>query len=578
MTRRLPMAAVLLWTILVSPRTVRATNPAVSHASTRPIVPQYWPTCPAIAPNMPMQSIGGWSQWATAVAWNGHEYGVAWTDQSASPFVVYFQRVYADGTPAAPRVQVSTTDSTWTPRLVWNATSYAIVFTALAGSGYGQVYFATLTVQPTGVVTASAPLKVSHVAVTETSDVQLPALAWSGNGYAVVWQEWAGATGYDVFATLLDANGNLAGTLADLVICDNAAGQFNPTVAWVNGANRFAIAWEDTRAGWQIYWNALAPLGYTNGSAGALLIASSLFTPKPSIAGSGSGFGLAWSDNRDAGMNGEIYFALFDAYGTPVTAETRLTTNDGFTTRPWLLWTGAEFEIFFLDTRTSGGSAGVWHQAVSSSGGLVGGNTLVSTAPGLGKPNAAFGRYGFLLTTGNWSGSADNFVQPLGCAADATPPSCPMNLIAYGVTGTKVSIAWIPSVEDATDVAYYEVYRDSAFLGRTSNPFYNDSGLALDITYNYYVRPVNAAQLVNGSCTNSLFVTSNASLILAVSKNDPNALLSWTDLSFAHYNVFRGTNPQSMGQITSTTSTTAQDSNGLSTPIDYYYSVDEPGW
>ena len=90
----------------------------------------------------------------------------------------------------------------------------------------------------------------------------------------------------------------------------------------------------------------------------------------------------------------------------------------------------------------------------------MGGNVQLTATVGTGLPDVAFGRYGYLISgTVLWSFA--NLLEPIGCAADATPPSCPMNLVAYGVTGTAATVAWIPSVEDATDIAYYEVYRNS---------------------------------------------------------------------------------------------------------------------
>jgi hypothetical protein len=216
---------------------------------------------------------------------------------------------------------------------------------------------------------------------------------------------------------------------------------------------------------------------------------------------------------------------------------------------------------------------------VTASGTLPGGiqnNVQLTFTDELLYAGASFARYGFLVTGCHYSFS--NFVQSVGCATDTTPPSCPMNLVAYNVTGTSATVAWIPSVEDATDVAYNEVYRNSGRIARTSDNHYADSGLGLNTTYNYYVRPVNAAQLVNGSCANSIYVKTNASLTLMVNKNSPDAALTWSDISLGNYNVFRGTSPQVMGQIGSTGGCQFDDANVLLDNNLYFYTVDEPAW
>jgi hypothetical protein len=169
-------------------------------------------------------------------------------------------------------------------------------------------------------------------------------------------------------------------------------------------------------------------------------------------------------------------------------------------------------------------------------------------------------------------------MTPLGCQADTTPPTCPLNLLAYNITGATATVSWLPSTEDYTDIAFYQVYRDNIPLGRTARNWYADSGLDLNTTYNYSVRPVNAAQMENGACAESIYIKTNASLILKMDKSTPDAHLFWTDGGMNNYNIFRGTDPRVMKKIGSTMNLEAEDPEVLLDGVTYFYTVDDPGW
>ena len=121
------------------------------------------------------------------------------------------------------------------------------------------------------------------------------------------------------------------------------------------------------------------------------------------------------------------------------------------------------------------------------------------------------------------------------------------------------------------------MYRNNVPVAKTTDAFYNDSGLNLNNTYNYLVQPVNAAQLQNGNCTTSIYLKTGASLTLTMNKSAPDAVLHWTDAGFNNYNIFRGTDPRVMQQIGNTPALTQQDPNALSGATSYYYTVDDPG-
>lgn len=541
----------------------------LSGASSAPDAPAYWPTCPTPQPMAPMQAAGAASvSDPSDIAWNGREYGVVWLDLAVSS--VYFRRFFADGTPAGAAALVSATTSLGAPRICWNGSSYGVAFAQVAPSGYPQIYFSRVTIMPAGSVAVGALLKVSHMTVLETTSAAQPVVASSPTGFAVVWSEIVGSS-VDIRATLLDSSGNLVGS-SDIVLCGNASDQMSPTVTWISGIAAYGIAWEDFRSGCQIWGNRLKPNGVVYSPSGFSLVAPPAGAASaPSLAGAGSAVGLAAIDTRDG--NSEIYFSLFDDFLSPLVGDVRLTNNVAYSGSPRLIWTGAEWEVFFEDHRSG---SQIWQIPLDASAGVVGSGVAVMTLGYLRHPAAAFGRYGFLATV-EAGVSGANFVQPIACANDWTPPTCPTGLVAYGVTAAGATIAWVPSGEDSTDVAYYEVYRNGALVGTTSFDYWNDTGLSNGVTYNYLVRPVNAAQMVNTSCTGSIYVKASGALTLTVAPSEADARLDWTDARLNNYNVFRGTNPLVMTQVGSTAEWTLVDPNVLIDNVDYYYTVDEPG-
>ena len=63
----------------------------------------------------------------------------------------------------------------------------------------------------------------------------------------------------------------------------------------------------------------------------------------PTLAGNGTGFALAWADNRDG--NFEIYLSLFDAAGTPIATELRMTNTAAASIAPTVGWSGATWGL-----------------------------------------------------------------------------------------------------------------------------------------------------------------------------------------------------------------------------------------
>lgn len=537
-----------------------------------PPVPEYWPTCPSPQDIAPLQAAGGTRIYDRSdVVWNGKDYAVAWVD--GADYHLHFRRFFADGTPAAAGVIASTLSSgTYCPGLVWNGSGYGVAWVAYSGSYY-QIYFARLDANGARI---GSEVKASFVGSSETVNCYGPSLAWSGSGYCVAWHDNRNGSN-DIFATLLNSDGTIAnsGASHDLVLCNATNDQGYPSVAWSKGAGLYKAVWHDRRSGthYEIWGASLTPSGTISQDGSALVSSGTTDSLMPALCDTGNGLGLAWYDNRDG--NFEIYFARLTASGAKLGADVRLTNNTATSLDPRIVWTGAEYGVFWQDNRS--GNWDLWFQRVSAAGAAQGSNTQVTVTSEMRYPGAAFARYGYLATGTIYQGA--NFVQAWGCNYASQPP-CPENLVAYNVTGSTATVSWLPAIDNTTDIAYYQVYRNNALVGQTSDTYFTDTGLNTNTTYEYAVRTVNAAQYTSTGCGtgSSIYVKTNATLTLTVNKSEPDAVLSWTDAGMNNYNVFRGTSPQVMQQIGSTSGQSFTDPNALMDNNLYFYTVDEPGW
>ncbi len=565
-TRTLVRKSTLIFT-LVSAAALQSANPPGSD------LPQYIPTCPSPQPSSPPQMAGGQQVLSrSAVAWNGREYGVVWLE--GADMRLHFRRFFADGSAAGPVVNVGSrnfySDYPLPPALVWNGTGYAVAWSALNAANKTEIFFARLT--PDGGLIGS-DTQVSFVGQAETANAYYAALAWSGDSYAVAWEQF-GASGYDILATLLNSDGTIAnsGTSHDLVLSDEANSQMYPSVTWSASAGEYIFVWQDGRAGSQldVYGAILKEDGTSYGSF-PMIYSGSLST-FPQIVDGGGILGLVWDDNRDGSH--EIYFARFTSSFQKIGPDIRLTNTSTPSLSPWIAWTGAEFGIVWRDNVS--GAVETWFQRMSVDGVPLGDNVQVSHAGGVSNPAVAFGRYGYLVTyTGN--GGGVNRVQAWGCNSVSAPPSCAGGYVAYGISGTNATVGWLPADAPLADIAYYNVYRNAVLVGKTSATAYNDSGLSPGVTYAYSIQPVDSFQNRNSSCTAIIYVRSNASLTLKMDKSNLNAILNWTDAGLASYNIFRGTDPRVMQQIGATPALSSSDANALTGPVNYFYTVDDPG-
>jgi hypothetical protein len=96
----------------------------------------------------------------------------------------------------------------------------------------------------------------------------------------------------------------------------------------------------------------------------------------PSLAWSGSGWGIAWRDTRTGDPS--VYFARLDAEGVKQGGDVLITPSGG-ARAPALVWTGGEFALVWEDDRS--GNSEIYFARLDSSGNKIGGDVRLTDDP-----------------------------------------------------------------------------------------------------------------------------------------------------------------------------------------------------
>lgn len=470
--------------------------PALAVPAFADEVPEVMPYCWSPQLLSPPAVLATGNGYAPSLAFNGVDWGMLTVEGNRPKF----RRVTADGTPSSNPVQISFGLTNWSmagePVLVWNGTNYGAVFAVYESvPALTQVWFARLNRDG---VPMGLPQRVSNVGITPSWSDDQPALAW--NGAAGVWgivfrDHQFGGSNTDIRLTLLDASGNVAnaGAAHDLPVSVDPGNQALPKIGLNPAAvSYFTVVWEDSRVAptqvrtnYFYYWD-----GTPGAESAATASASGAFAP--SLAPTGSGFGLVWTDYRDG--NSEIYFRRLSSTGAAAGSEIRVTSDGGVSQYPTIAWNGGEFGVSWYDTRS--GANEIWFTRLTSTGGGISNTQVVDGYGGL-RSSLSWG-------SGVWlAGSAQSslvFTMTIGCNWDNSPPTCPENGAVRSSSATSATLDWDAATDAETAVSHYEVRRDGVVLAKTAETQATVTGLLPSTSQTLEVVAVDAAQRVGPAC------------------------------------------------------------------------------
>jgi hypothetical protein len=272
--------------------------------------------------------------------WAGNQFGTCWQDNRNGDFETYFTRYDAAGIPTATDVRITNVAGyTWYPRIDWNGTDFGIVFQDNR-DGQHDIYFTA--------VDSSGNKLFPEKKITNTTAVcTFPDLSWDGSNYGVVWEDHQGSSPQVYFAKI-DSNGDPV--VAPKQIVDSPESSGIPRIAAFPGG--YAVVWEDERD-----LGIFRPtLYYTllDANGDVLFPETNLSLTdregrSPEIIWTGTFFGVVWADFRD--FNFEIYFQALTQNGLFLGTPLRISDHVAESDNPTLAWSGSEFGIAWGDDR-----------------------------------------------------------------------------------------------------------------------------------------------------------------------------------------------------------------------------------
>ena len=255
---------------------------------------------------------------------------------------------------------------------------------------------------------------------------------------------------------------------------DDARGH-GPMVRVVSNGNGYGVAWGarvDEAGPPEIFFRLLDKNGVPAGPPKRVTDAPGL-SLSPSLVWTGTQYGLAWHDGRDAapdaapGTGGaEIYFARLDPSGEKIGTDVRVSNFLSQSFRPALVWNGTEFAVTWNDDRD--GNHEIYFARLDANGAPVGGEIRVSNATGsslfsdlaVARSSAGSSGYGVV-----WQDDRDGNIEvyfsrldAMGASAGAvrlttTPLASGDAHIAWN--GSGFGVTWIDEKPGDADVSSY---------------------------------------------------------------------------------------------------------------------------
>jgi hypothetical protein len=249
------------------------------------------------------------------------------------------------------------------PSVVWTGAGYGMAWQKLLGGDNWEIYFARFD--------ATGAKIGSDVRVTSAANSSLcPSLVWTGTEYGLAWHDGRDGNWEVYFARLDDQGVKIGG---DVRVTNATNSSQNPSLVWTG--SEYGLAWHDGRdANWEVYFTRLDDQGVKIGGDVRLTNATNS-SQNPSLAWAGTGYGVAWHDGRDA--NWEIYFARVDADGNKVGDDVRITDALQSSQSPSLAWNGSEYLVAWSDGRDANWE--IYDARISAAGAKVGSDVRITS-------------------------------------------------------------------------------------------------------------------------------------------------------------------------------------------------------
>jgi hypothetical protein len=218
---------------------------------------------------------------------------------------------------------------------------------------------------------------VGVVAETQITDVPYnfgkshPSLVWTGSEYGVSWADTR-STSTEIYFARISASGSKLDPEAAITDVDGYRSA-TPSLAWTG--TEYGVSWADSRTlgNPEIFFARISDSGVKVGYDTE--ISETVYDEYPSLVWTGSEYGVSWR-NGDS----KISFARISGSGTSIGSNVQITTNPARTNTPSLAWTGGNYGVSWQDERD--GNFEIYFAMISASGSKLGFDIRITNASG----------------------------------------------------------------------------------------------------------------------------------------------------------------------------------------------------
>jgi len=340
-------------------------------------------------------------QFNPAVTHDGTNFLVVWQDhRSGTNQDIYGARVSNTGTVMdISGIPISTAaNDQGIPAVASNGVNSLVVWQDTRGGSNSDIYGAR--VSNTGTVLNTSGILISNAVNAQ----ELPAVAYNGADFMVVWQDYRSGTSYDIYGARVSGTTGVVRNPSGIPISTATNGQKHPALAR-EGTNCLVV-WQDNRS-YDIYGARVNSTGTVLDTGGILISTSASSTDTPAVAHDGTNFLVVWADyGRVNGLN--IYGARVSSTGTVLDASDiaiSRSANGQYT--PSVAHDGTNFLVVWQDFR--GGYSAIYGARVNETGTEVLDTSGIAIATGGNKyrPVVTYGGTDFLVVWDEYHDSAD---------------------------------------------------------------------------------------------------------------------------------------------------------------------------
>ena len=289
------------------------------------------------------------NQWWPATAAGGTNCLIVWEDsRNGAKTDIYGARLSKGGNvldPAGMSVSTSANDE-WLPAIAFNGTNYLVVWEDYRAGLNSDIY--GVRVSQSGAVLDPAGIAVS----TAPGNQNWPAVASDGTNYLVVWMDSRSGIYPHIYGTRITQGGTVLDPNG-IAICTAANDQNFPAVAFA-GTN-YLVAWQDYRSGssYDIYGARVSQGGAVLDPAGIAICTAASDQWSPAMASNGASCLVVWQDHR-SGSSYDIYGARVGADGSVLDQNgIAISTAASWQMSPAATSDGTDYLVVWQDARIS---------------------------------------------------------------------------------------------------------------------------------------------------------------------------------------------------------------------------------